>query len=229
MEAQFKERTTKNLKARNIGRVVHKDDEMRELKQKMEEEQRTIVQQPNPQSATPQPVNVADEMARPVSDAEAIELGIIKNGYSWTDIMRGALGIGAVGLGIGAYQQQQIMNRINRDREYERQAEENYKARMELSKRASVVRQGDLIRLGRRPQNIELQQQPQPTMSDIRSSVMDSVSGRGAMKSFMEGAREAQMNPPPRQEKRGRPKGSVSMKTRVERGEVKPVSSYFGN
>ena len=116
METRFKERTTKNLKARNIGRIIHKDAEMNELKQKMEEEERTIVQQPNPQSATPQPVNVADEMARPVSDAEAIELGIIRNGQSWSNIMSGAIGLAGLGagLGVGGF----IHNRLNRDREY---------------------------------------------------------------------------------------------------------------
>lgn len=129
MEARFKERTTKNLKARNIGRIIHKDAEMNELKQKMEEE-RTIVQQPNPQSATPQPVNVADEMARPISDAEAIELGIVRNGYSWSDIMRGSLGLAVGGAGL-AY----IGDQLNRDRQYQRQMEQDLINRQRTSTR----------------------------------------------------------------------------------------------
>lgn len=118
MEARFKERTTKNLKARNIGRIIHKDAEMNELKQKMEEEQ----------SATPQPVNVADEMARPISDAEAIELGIIRNGYSWSDIMRGSLGLAVGGAGV-AY----IGDQLNRDRQYQRQMEQDLVSREKTS------------------------------------------------------------------------------------------------
>ena len=117
--SKYKEREQKNIRSGQLyGRAIHDAEEMASLRN-----------QPEPQSHTTQPVEMAELGARPISDSEAVELGIKRNGYSWSDIMNQALGLG---VGAGAYYGfNRMADYLNRDYDYQRANEEYLNERRE--------------------------------------------------------------------------------------------------